>query len=94
MLLLLELHLLLRFADRAVFLHTFNMLLPADALLVLLMETQGTQAVARLLAEHGEDCALSSWHMKIIGNRSNGGNRGFPKSVTPASSVLFQFGDT
>src|SRR3989344_5507060 len=63
MLLLLELHVLLRLADGTVLLHALYVLLPADTLLVLLMKTHGTQAVARLLTVHGEDCALSSWHM-------------------------------
>ena len=48
--------------DLAVLLHAFDVLFPAFSLLILLMETQSTQSVSRLLAEHGEDCTLSSWH--------------------------------
>lgn len=63
MLLLLELHLLSGLTTLTVLLEPLSVLLPSFALLILLMETQRTQPVSRLLAEHRKDGALSSWHM-------------------------------
>lgn len=60
--LLLKLHLFFCAANWAELLHTLYVLLPALTLLILFMKTQSTQSVTRLLAEHGEYGALTSWH--------------------------------
>ena len=37
-------------------------ILPTHPLAVLLVQPNGPDAVARLGAEHAEDCALTAWH--------------------------------